>query len=53
LLLDDGVVAVGEQALAHGVGVFVVVEGADLDVDQLVRLGVRGDGVAFAAECAY
>ena len=52
-LLDEGVVAVGEEALAHGFCVFAIAERADLDVDEFVLgLGVRGDGVAFAVERA-
>jgi hypothetical protein len=46
-LFDDGVVAVGEKALAHGFGVFFVGERADLDVEELVlRLVPDGYGVA-------
>ncbi len=53
LLLDDGVVAIGQQALAHGVGVFAVAEGADLDVVVAVAgRGAGGDAVAPGAECA-
>ena len=47
-LFDDGVVAVGEEALAHGVGVFFVGEGAELDVEELV-LGLLTDGYGVAA----
>ena len=48
---DDGVEAVGEDALAHGFGIFAVGEGADLDVEKLVLgLVVDGDGVALFLE---
>jgi hypothetical protein len=41
-LFDDGVVAVGEKALAHVVGVFAGGVGAQLDVEELV-LGLVAD----------
>jgi hypothetical protein len=50
-VFDDGVEAVVEEAGAHGVGVFVVGEGADLDMEELVLgLGADDDGVAAALE---
>ena len=51
LLLDDGVEAVGENPGAHGVGVFTVRKGADLDVEKLIlRLVADGDCVALFLE---
>ena len=48
---SDGVEANGEDALAHGFGVFAVGEGADLDVEELVLgLLADGDGVALLLE---
>jgi hypothetical protein len=46
-LFDDRVVAVGEEALAHGFGVLFRGEGTDLDVEELVLwLVADGYGVA-------
>jgi hypothetical protein len=48
-LFDYGVVAVGEEALAHGFGFFFGGEGAYLDVEELVLwLVVNGYAVASA-----
>ena len=50
-LFDDGVVAVGEEALAHGLGLFFVSERTDLDVEELVlRLVADGHVVASPLE---
>jgi len=46
-LLDDGVEAVGLDALAHGFGFLLVGEGADLDVEELV-LGLMADDYGVA-----
>ena len=51
LLFDDGVVAVGEEALAHGVCVLFLMEGAYLDMDEIVGSGGSGaDRVAAGAK---
>ncbi len=53
LWLHDGVIAVVEQLLAHGVGVVAAGEWADLHVDQVVGgVAARGDGIAVFAQCA-
>ena len=49
--LDDGVEAVGEDAGLHGLGLLLVGEGADLDVEKLVLgLVAYGYGVALLLE---
>src|SRR5579875_3492345 len=51
LLLDDCVIAVRQETLAHGVGFFLVVEGSDLDVNEIVATcGTGRDGIAAGAE---
>ncbi len=53
-LMDDRViVAIGEEACAHGVGSVTGSEGADLNVDELVWSDSGGGGVAFAAESSH
>jgi len=50
-LLDDGIEAVGQDALLHGFGLLAVGEWADLDVEEFVLwLVADGDGVAFFLE---
>lgn len=51
-LFNDGVVAVSEEPLAHGLGIFFGGEGADLDVEELVLLLVPDSyGVTAFFQC--
>src|SRR5271157_6356031 len=48
LLLEDGVVAVGEQFCAHGLGLVASGKGADLDMEQTVPGFIADDHVVSA-----
>ena len=51
-LFQNGVVAVAEQALAHGFRILLGGEWSYLDVDELILwLAACRDSVAFALEC--
>jgi hypothetical protein len=50
LLLEDRLVAVGEKALAGGFGVLAVVEGANLDMEELVRPRISGNRVSLGPQ---
>ncbi len=54
LRLDDGVVTVVEQLLAHGVGVVAIREGADLDMQQPIgRVATSRNSVAALAQGSH
>jgi hypothetical protein len=53
-LFDDGVIAICEQLLTHGFGIFPGGEGADLDVKQLILWFLtNGDVISATSEGGY
>ena len=52
-LLDDGVIAVCNQTLAHQLGVVPIVDRANLNVNEVVLLRICNGSIAAGAQCVH